>query len=279
MSLIARQSLDRRNFHVCLTDGPERDSRLTEIDLSGLTWIDAHGIVGIATQIDAAIQAARDLRVILPAESDVSTYLSRMGLRSYMEEVGFTGPELPAVRHHDRRERLSELRRCRRDMDFDNLAGLVYQKIARPGFYPELAPIVYEAIMELGNNVLDHAQSGNGFAAAQTYRSGTPHEYMIFAVGDAGVGLRASLLNLHRPTSDQEAIALALQEGVSGTGDRARGYGLPEIINGAIELGGNTSITSGQATAQVGAWGINPDNSSHFQGTLVGCRLACQPGT
>jgi hypothetical protein len=158
------------------------------------------------------------------------------------------------------------------------LANLVHNKIAERRYYPELADTVYEAIMELGINVLEHAQAGHGFAAAQTYRLGTPAQTIVFSVGDAGIGLRQSLARSHNPASDHDALTMAVQSGISGTGDRARGYGLPTIVERAIELGGSTHITSGGATAHFDKRGQRPNDTSPMTGTLVGCRIACQPG-
>lgn len=278
MSLFATRSLDIRSVSRCLSSEPEERGEGCVVDLTDMRFVDAFGLVAIVVQIDGGLRHNQGVRVIHPVDLNVQRYLSRMGLREYMESVGFEGDQLPAVSYQDLSDQLIELTACHSVLDYEKLGDLVFQKIDGPRFYPELTNAVYAGILELGQNVLDHSASERGWVAAQTYKQGKPGEYLVFAVGDAGRGLREGLA-VHSPTSDRHAIELAVTEGVSGTGDTARGYGLPTIVTDAREMGGWTQICSGKATGTYPATGERFSTNAHLPGTLVGCWIECQPGT
>jgi hypothetical protein len=65
-----------------------------------------------------------------------------------------------------------------------------------------------------------------------------------FAIGDAGRGLQASLAH-KGAVDDLSAINLALEEGVSAIEEDGRGYGVRDMTDGLVAIGGNIAITSG----------------------------------
>lgn len=91
--------------------------------------------------------------------------------------------------------------------------------------------IVTEIFFELINNALEHSQSPvGGFASVQMDSDGR----VLCAVADGGIGIKESLR--HNPDvqplyEDRQAIALALEEGVTGTTSRTRGIGLNWVKN------------------------------------------------
>lgn len=277
MSLQGGRQLTRPNVRAWVTDEPERLHGLTLIDLEAVSWIDSVGLVLVAIQIDAARTAGREILFTMPASPDVASYMSRMGLADFLERNGLPTDGFPVVRHRDRRDRLLELTVCEGNVDYSDVADLVYQKIAGMGYYPEVAPAVYAGLMELGENVLEHSGAPRGFTAAQAYRLGEADEYLVFSVGDAGVGLRASLSSLG-PADDVSAVEMALELGVSGTGDPARGQGLPTVVDLATEVRGRASLISGTAVRDIWWRGGRTRKMSQMPGTVMGCRLPCQPG-
>jgi anti-sigma regulatory factor (Ser/Thr protein kinase) len=83
---------------------------------------------------------------------------------------------------------------------------------------PETLAAVQYCLSELLRNVLEHSESRNGaFVCAQNFRTGTPPRVTI-AVADCGIGIPQHLRRAHPHASehDSEAIALALQPGVTG---------------------------------------------------------------
>ena len=98
--------------------------------------------------------------------------------------------------------------------------------------YPEAASIsgvAVETFSELLNNAAEH---GMNAAGAHCHVRVMPHRMgncLDIVVADSGPGIRATLArnpNLPPAQSDQEAIALAIQELTSGTGTPTRGIGL-----------------------------------------------------
>ena len=98
--------------------------------------------------------------------------------------------------------------------------------------HPEAASIsgvAVETLSELLNNAAEHGMSDAG---AQCHVRVLPHRRgscLDIVVADSGPGIRATLASnpdLPPTESDREAIALAIQELISGTGAPARGLRL-----------------------------------------------------
>ncbi len=110
------------------------------------------------------------------------------------------------------------------------LANTLEQNLATR--HPEAASIsgvAVETFSELLNNAAEHGMSDDG---AHCHIRVTPHRMgncLDMVVADSGPGIRATLgknPNLPATQSDQEAIAIAIQELTSGTGRPTRGIGL-----------------------------------------------------
>jgi signal transduction histidine kinase len=101
------------------------------------------------------------------------------------------------------------------------------------------------ALAELTQNVLDHSKSGvGGFLSARAFKNVRD---LRFVVADLGIGFRQSLKNKHVIRSDRDAIALALQERVSGqTLKRNMGMGLSLLQDVVRRNGGELMVYSGQ---------------------------------
>jgi anti-sigma regulatory factor (Ser/Thr protein kinase) len=85
----------------------------------------------------------------------------------------------------------------------------------------EVADPIKYVFSEMVRNVLEHSKSLIGaFVAAQYYA-----EYRRIAIGiaDAGIGIYAHMQRFHKVHNSKEAIALALQPGITGTTSRIGG--------------------------------------------------------
>jgi len=93
---------------------------------------------------------------------------------------------------------------------------------------PESLSAVQYCVSELLRNVLEHSNSPDGaFVAAHRFTNKQPHRVTI-AVADCGQGIREHLGIVHpaaRP-SDRDALALAMQPGI--TGAQPGVYGTPD---------------------------------------------------
>lgn len=96
-------------------------------------------------------------------------------------------------------------------------------------------------IAEIMDNVLTHSGSDNGLVMAQIHPK-TNH--IAFCIHDMGVGIYSTLAaSKHKPTSESDALSLALQEGVGdGKGQGNGMYGLYQIVR---HNKGTLTVTSG----------------------------------
>lgn len=119
---------------------------------------------------------------------------------------------------HDQSGRFIPLQRITRPKDLsDFIVNMIPLLHAQP---EEVEPIRY-VISELTRNVLEHSRSANGaFICAQFYKMS---KTLSLGIADAGIGIRTALSQSHSPTSDWEALRLAMVPGVTGTTRRIGG--------------------------------------------------------
>ena len=133
------------------------------------------------------------------------------------------------------------------------------------------ADLLYKALCETGANVLDHSRVRHGYLMAQMTHGG---DLVHFAVGDAGVGMLATLRELGA-VDDSSALDLASATGVSATRQRGRGNGLRDLADQATRSRGEVTVQSGSATrSERGRTGAAPQitrrSFAHaIHGTLI----------
>jgi hypothetical protein len=244
------------------------------VDLSRSQFVDPYGLVGIACAV-AALAQNGTVELRLPRDDNVRNYLARMNFQTVVD-LPNVQPDgaLPIVARQDHSDFLLELQHFNDTFGAEAVANLVYTRL-RGQVQGALLEQLHESVGELGNNVEEHAVSPvGGFMAAQTYRRNQQEEYLIVAVGDAGIGLRASLERRHPGSSDAEAVKLAVQKDVTGTDQVGRGQGLYYFTDFARSFGW-AYIQSGTARRIVGPH-ESDEAFGHFQGTLIGMRLRCR---
>ena len=249
------------------------------VDLGQVSFVDAYALAGLACFIASAARDGLPVRLVLPENTDVRSWLSRMHLGEVLDafEVRVEGV-LPSVAEHDRRDTLIELERFDDSLGSHRLASFIWERL-EGGADGEVVNQLFEAAGELGQNVVEHAGSPvGGFIAAQRYRAGAPEERIVVAVGDAGVGIRESLRARYGDMPDGQAIRRAIQWNVSSVPDEGRGQGLPGIVEGVRALGGVVWIRSGVAFRMVTRRQARTFEASRLQGTIVGARVPCRPG-
>jgi hypothetical protein len=255
------------------------DSGVASLDLARIAFVDAYALTGLACFVASAARDGLPVRVVLPEEPDVRSWLSRMHFGDVLEafDVHVVG-ELPRVVERDRRDALIELQRFKDAHGSDRLASFIWERL-EGGADGEVVNQLFEATGELGANVVEHAGSPpGGFVTAQRYKAGTPDERIIVAVGDVGIGIRESLRPRYGDMTDDVAIRRAVQWHVSRVPDEGRGQGLPGVVEGVRGLGGTVWIRSGVALRTIARGRQTTVGVSRLQGTIVGARLPCRPG-
>jgi hypothetical protein len=139
-----------------------------------------------------------------------------------------------------------------------------------------LYPVVSEVFAELALNAVQHSDSSiAAFGLIQFYQSESGRRF-ICAVADGGIGIRASLEKnpglRQRVPYEWNAIDLALEEGVSGTGSPSRGIGLFGVADEMSKPGRQLIIHSGNGLLIAGGNSSKPHATRcavPFPGTLT----------
>jgi len=137
------------------------------------------------------------------------------------------------------------------------------------------------ATSEIINNVADHSSSGSGgCVAAQFYPKDRKAQV---AIADQGIGLMNALEKKHQPKTEEEAIYLSIEKGITGSNELMYGSGgyknagvglfaikkITEETNGVLSITSNDTmaIFRGKNTPEI----IKLDNS--FGGVLVAIEI------
>ena len=136
-----------------------------------------------------------------------------------------------------------------------------------------MRPEVVEVFSELVNNAAEHGMTPEGAHAHVRYMPHRKGHAFDVVVADSGIGVRTTLANnprLTRPETDEEAIGLAVQELVSGTGSPTRGIGLWMTFTEMRKPGRKLWIQSGSGLLTMYAE-AEPEfrRTKHRQGTMV----------
>ena len=141
-----------------------------------------------------------------------------------------------------------------------------------------LRPEVVETFSKIVSNAAEHGMTDNGAHAHVRYMPHRRGQAFDIVVADSGPGIRATLKRnpALEPTSDTQALSLAIQELVSGTGNPARGTGLWITTAEMRKAGRRMQLHSGAALLVM--YGQNePETreSEYRQGTLVRLTIPC----
>lgn len=244
------------------------------LNLSSLSFVDPYALVGLTCLIDAASAFEVPINIAEPRDSSAATYLHRAGLGDVLEEAGVHEHGLPAVNRHDTSGRHLELARFDA-AGVNKLGGMIAKALADQGLNQSIAGSVSTAIWEAGDNV--HTHSGaprGGVACAQLYRANSESPYIIWAVGDAGVGVRSSLARRYDVTDDGHALWTAIEPGVTTTDDE-RGVGLGDTIDLMVGHNATMYFRSGEARMTATPQIKRVDTVALIQGTVLAGRIDC----
>lgn len=133
---------------------------------------------------------------------------------------------------------------------------------------------VVEMFSELVNNAAEHGMSQEGAHAHVRYIPHRRSHALDVVVADSGAGIRATLAgspSLPQPQTDSEAIGMAVQELVSGTGIPTRGIiSLWMTLAEMKKPGRKMWIQSGSGLLTMyGAAEPQLKETEHRQGTMV----------
>jgi len=106
------------------------DHGVAAIDLARESFVDAYALVGLACFIASAARDGLPVRLVLPEDPDVRSWLSRMHLGAVIEAFGVrVEGALPRVAERDRRDTLIELERFDDAHGSDRLASFIWERL------------------------------------------------------------------------------------------------------------------------------------------------------
>jgi hypothetical protein len=245
------------------------------LDLRRLRFVVPTFLLRLRTFIDWHRARGREVTVLCPTSVNVNHYLARMRIHADLPSGTFQG--LREVAEHDRSDVLIPITRLYElpEVDYfvDDLSPVVnahVDQIAAVG-----QPFLL-AVSELSQNGVEHGRSASGcYVAAQRYPS---RSSLALCIADLGGGIPEHLRREYPDISDDAlAIEKAMREGVSGTGNSDRGYGLPQVMEEVMKSASvpwaTLNIRSGYGSYRASLRGevINetPSASSYKRGTWV----------
>lgn len=165
---------------------------------------------------------------------------------SYLSKCGFTSPfilsreELQSEKHPFDKIFLYEDSGQVADITQAYVDAISHQSLCEPGVLNGLTWCINEVM----DNVLVHSQSPHGLVMAQYHAA---QKHIVFCIYDSGVGIYNTMSNsTHKPTSEIDALSLAIQEGVGDGKGQGNGlFGLFQIVH---DNKGRLTITSGASS-------------------------------
>lgn len=257
------------------------------VDCRGVRFADPYGVLALlAIGLSAPYRGERAWGLVLPRENAVISWLERCGaLRLIHEFFVVAGPpreEGTAPLDQGRDPVLLEVSLVRGCADIHRAVARIKARadlllVSRLGYSGLAADRFTVALSEVCQNVVDHSGSP-GLALAQCYQRAGGETEIRLAVADVGIGVRASLSPRYAAAhagawDDREAIRLAFQQGVTGTGNPDRGLGLAAVADMIRAWGGALRLRSGTAACEVGARPGERLGLAPFPGTQVSIRL------
>lgn len=245
-----------RQLEAFSDDVRHRRRRLpVHLDLSRVWFMRPLAVIGTVLFMEEMISRGRDMQVTFPQNAGVLNYLVAIGLPDVMEQFGeWRWPEdFPQKATQGLRPMIKVTGFSSSD-DIERIASQMEQVFDTDSILPStLRFACYQVFSELADNVLHHADTG-GYVLAQRfeYKEGP---VIDITVGDGGIGMKQALWRNARLRpqlrDDRAAVRLALIDGVTGTSDPHRGFGLGHVNEELSVAGRKLVLRSGGA---VGSW-------------------------
>ncbi len=212
------------------------------------------------------------VRLLVPSDRGVCTYLKSTGLFKTLQEAGVDVDDR-GIRDKPTPQLILPVTNFRTEQDVTDLANRALESLNASGLGTgNLRPVVSEHFAELALNAIEHSESTIGaYGLIQFFRFDEGDRF-VYGVADGGIGIRRSLERnpalRERVSYDWDAIELAVRERVSGTGGNTRGIGLFGVADDMRRPGRHLVIHSG-----IGSLGISENLESEAR------RAQLFPGT
>ena len=262
--------------------------RSEQIDLSGVSFIDPYGMLGLLEIGELCMLEDVRKTVILPRSDEVLRYLERMDFFTYAKRYYALDPSAPEQPEKYQRspdsDVLLEITPIERSNDIHLIVGNVRDRaqaiLATHLRYDDRAINGFiVALSEVCQNIIEHAEAP-GWVAAQSYNwtKRLGRQVVVIAVSDLGRGFKGSLTDEHSGRfgdrwGDVTALEAAFIHGLTRFPDSGRGQGIQQIRKQVGRWGGLLSIRSGTARiADTPEWSEMPpveEGLTYFPGAQI----------
>jgi signal transduction histidine kinase len=247
--------------------------------LEDAEFIDPYGLVSLWVIVRYLKLHFRRVRLVLPSENDVQSYLNRMRFPLALDGIATIENKLISSKDAGRpSDVLLEMTPLEKEGDLIDVTREILGRIGNIlkntlSYTKKDISAFSNVVTEVCNNIFDHSRD-KGIVAAQRYTKKDGTKYAIIAVADLGIGIRQSLAERYEEASSwshSEAIVKALQKEYSRRPNRGLGLFMVSKIVG--EYRGNLHIRSGDARLYLRyqAHGIS---CAEFPGTQLAISLS-----
>ena len=256
------------------------DGESVVLDLRTVEFVEPAGLCGLAALLEYLTPRCEEVNLAL-AGRDVPAYLERMDFFRLFGGRVRTNVDVASLEERRRHNpgTLQELINFYTEQEIPGIIERISEILENQGYRLKERVAICSVLSEVCANAAEHGASSFGaYAAVQAYHhivSGPRRrgEEVLIAIADGGVGVRETLSRnpkyAEHTTTDNDALRLALEMGVSGTGEIGRGGGLALVARIAAGVGGSLSLRSGTGRVTVYEDRKNSRNVPRFPGTFV----------
>jgi anti-sigma regulatory factor (Ser/Thr protein kinase) len=264
------------------------DGEPVVLDLRTVEFVEPAGLCGLAALLEYLIPRCEEVNLAL-AGRDVPAYLERMNFFRLFGGRVRTNVDVASLEERRRHNpgTLQELVNFHTEQQIPGIIQRISEILENQGYRLKERVAICSVLSEVCANAAEHGASSFGaYAAVQAYHhivSGARRrgEEVLLAIADGGVGVRQTLSRNPKydehTTTDNDALRLALEMGVSATGEIGRGGGLALVARIAADSGGSLSLRSGTGRVTVYEDRKNSRNVPQFPGTFVRVSLPRTP--
>ena len=256
------------------------DGEPVVLDLRTVEFVEPAGLCALAALLEYLVPRCEEVNLAL-AGRDVPAYLERMNFFRLFGGRVRTNADVASLEERRRHNpgTLQELVNFHTEGEIPGIIERISEILENQGYRLKERVAICSVLSEVCSNAAEHGASSFGaYAAVQAYHhivSGPRRrgEEVLIAIADGGVGVRDTLSRnkdyAEHTTTDNDALRLALEMGVSGTGEIGRGGGLALVARIAASSGGSLSLRSGTGRVTVYENRKNSRNVPQFPGTFV----------
>ncbi|MCL5952729.1 MAG: hypothetical protein M1132_13595 [Chloroflexi bacterium] len=208
-------------------------------DMSQVSFVYPPGIVGLALFLRAAWERSGSQIILFGFQEKILAYFQRLDFLEICRPWASCSDQISAAATLSRKQASTNLLELRLIRNYDQVNEAAYR--ARDilktwlAFDSDQLSHLVTILSEMGGNVCDHSQDF-GFISIQKYLYATERKVAVrIAVGDLGIGIRASLMRRHGnlgPTS--LAYIRAALEGKTSRRKRVLGNGF-QLVQSIIK--------------------------------------------